>query len=61
MKSCHIKTITVAGIHAYIIDEDGNIPITAFVSIESFIDSNNASFEFSIIINQTSTVYILFL
>ena len=28
----NIKTITVAGIHAYIIDENGNIPITAFVS-----------------------------
>lgn len=41
---CIVKTITKAGIHAQVIDKDGNIPITIFVSrdhhnIDSYFQS----------------------
>ena len=30
--TCTVKTITKAGIHAQVIDQDGNVPITVFVA-----------------------------
>ena len=41
---CIVKTITKAGIHAQVIDQDGNIPITVFVArdhhnIDSYFQS----------------------
>jgi hypothetical protein len=44
MIECIVKTITKAGIHAQVIDKDGNIPITVFVSrdhhnIDSYFQS----------------------
>ena len=36
-----IKTITKAGIHARIIDKDGNIPITVFVSRDHNVQNDN--------------------
>lgn len=41
---CVVKTITKAGIHAHVLDQDGNIPITVFVArdhhhIDSYFQS----------------------
>ena len=38
---CTTKTITKAGIHAEVIDEQGNIPVTAFIARDHHMNNNH--------------------
>lgn len=40
---CDVKTITKAGIHAEVVDNDGTVPITAFVARDHHFNENSFS------------------
>ena len=41
---CTTKTITKAGIHAEVVDEDGSVPVTVFIALDhQFTDKNFAN------------------
>ena len=40
INDCVVKTITKAGIHAEVIDENGSVPVTVFVARDHHFNDN---------------------